>query len=51
MMSKVDGQAFQTVIRRFLLWQPLRWETGLSLSANAVFPQFLYSAYQVIMLL
>ena len=57
LVSKVDGQAVQTVIRGFSPWQQLKCETvrclgetGFYFSANvAVFPQVLPSACQVIM--
>ncbi|GFV80725.1 hypothetical protein TNCV_4618871 [Trichonephila clavipes] len=58
LVSKVDGQAVETVIRGFSPWQPLRCETvrvehgetRFSFSASVVvFPQVLPSACQVMM--
>ena len=57
LVSKVDGQAVQTVIREFSPWQQLKCETvrflgetGFSFSANVVvFPQVLPTACQVMM--
>ena len=56
-VSKMDGQAVQTVIFRFLPWQLLVYETKLCLCKTAhsfseemaVFPQFLPCSCQVMM--
>ena len=57
LLSKVDGQAVQTLIRGFSPWQQLSCETvhclgetGFSFSTNVVvFPQVLPSACQAMM--